>query len=112
MKIAIPLHNGRCSAHFGHCGSFAVVDADPESRTVGQVAMSTPPAHEPGALPRWLSEMGVDTVIAGGMGRRAQQLFSASGIGVIVGAPEDEPEALVQAFLHGRLVSGPNVCDH
>ena len=112
MKIAIPLHNGRCSAHFGHCGSFAVVDADPENRTVGPVELCTPPAHEPGALPRWLTQMGVGTVIAGGMGRRAQQLFSASGIDVIVGAPEEEPEALVQAFLEDRLVSGPNVCDH
>jgi len=112
MKVAIPLYNGRLSAHFGHCEQFALVEADPESKTVGQVVQCQPPAHEPGVLPRWLAQMGVDLVITGGMGRRAQELFSAAGIKVIVGAPEDSPETLVQALLEGRLTTGPNVCDH
>ena len=29
MKIAIPLADGRLCLHFGHCGHFALVDADP-----------------------------------------------------------------------------------
>jgi len=31
---------------------------------------------------------------------------------VITGSPILEPETLVQGYLAGTLVSGPNVCDH
>ncbi len=112
MKIAIPLCNGRLSAHFGHCEQFAVVDVDTETRQISGTTLHTPPAHEPGVLPRWLAQMGVGIVLAGGMGGRAQQLFNQSGIDVITGVPEDVPDALVRSYLEGRLVCGPNVCDH
>jgi predicted Fe-Mo cluster-binding NifX family protein len=46
------------------------------------------------------------------MGGRAQALFSQNGIQVVVGAPAEEPEGLVAAYLDGTLKSGPNVCDH
>jgi predicted Fe-Mo cluster-binding NifX family protein len=74
--------------------------------------MLMPPAHEPGVLPKWLGEMGVKLVIAGGIGRRAQQLFNENGINVITGAPGDTPQQLVGDYLNGQLQSGPNVCDH
>ena len=72
----------------------------------------TPPPHEPGLLPRWLHEQGADVIIAGGMGQRAQQLFAQSGIKVVVGAPADAPERIVESYLSGTLVSGQNFCDH
>ena len=68
--------------------------------------------HEPGLLPRWLAEKGVTQIIAGGMGARAQQLFAERGIQVVTGAPADDPETLVKAFLSGTLVTGENACDH
>ena len=85
---------------------------DPETKTIGQVDLHSPPAHEPGVLPRWLGKLGVDLVIAGGMGQRAQQLFSANGIDVLIGAPDNTPEQLVESYLAGQLACGPNVCDH
>lgn len=112
MKFAVPTNDGRVSAHFGHCRQFAIVDADPEKKQVLDVRMLTPPAHEPGVLPRWLAEMDVKTVIAGGMGRRAQMLFTDKGIEVIVGAPENTPQELVQMYLNDQLESGQNICDH
>jgi len=54
----------------------------------------------------------VNVIIAGGMGQRAQDLFVMQEIKVIVGAPSDEPEALVKKYLAGTLVTGGNVCDH
>jgi predicted Fe-Mo cluster-binding NifX family protein len=63
-------------------------------------------------LPPWLAERGAEVIIAGGMGMRAQQLFAASGIRVVVGAPPEEPATLVRAYLEGTLQSGPNLCDH
>jgi predicted Fe-Mo cluster-binding NifX family protein len=112
MRIAIPITNGRLSAHFGHCEQFAVVDADPENNRVTHVEFLTPPAHEPGVLPKWLSGLCVDLVIAGGMGRRAQELFAQNNIDVVVGAADNPPEKLALQYLTGRLECGQNICDH
>ena len=112
MKIAIPLADGKLAMHFGHCAAFAVIDADPEEKTIsGRTDIQAPP-HQPGLLPPWLAERGVSVIIAGGMGQRAQDLFTQHGIDVVVGAPSDVPEKLVTDFLNGILVSGENVCDH
>jgi len=112
MRIAIPLTNGRLSAHFGHCEQFAIVDADPDAKKLTHIEMLTPPAHEPGILPKWLSGMHVNLTIAGGMGRRAQQLFKENNIDVLVGASENTPEELVAQYLSDELQSGQNICDH
>ncbi len=112
MRIAIPVTNGRLSAHFGHCEQFAIVDADTQNNRVTHVELFAPPAHEPGVLPKWLSGLCVDLVITGGMGRRAQQLFAQNNIDVIVGAADNAPEELALKYLTGRLQCGHNICDH
>ena len=112
MKIAIPLHEGKLCQHFGHCDVFAVIDADTNSKKTTNRKDLTPPLHEPGVLPKWLHEMGVNVIIAGGMGQRAQQLFNQNQIEVVVGAPVDTPENIVSAYLNKTLQSGENICDH
>ncbi len=112
MKIAVPTANGLLNAHFGHCQAFALIDVDKNSASILSRTDVPAPHHEPGVLPRFLAEQGVNLIIAGGMGMQAQNLFSASGIEVIVGAPSLAPEFLVKAYLDGSLVSGANVCDH
>ena len=112
MNIAIPLAAGKLSAHFGHCEEFALLEVNENSREVQNFTKHTPPAHEPGVLPRWLHEIGADVIIAGGMGQRAQQIFEQNNIKVVVGAPAESPEHLVSAYLGGTLHSGENFCDH
>ncbi len=112
MKIAIPTANGQLCMHFGHCQQFAFVDVDETNDNAMATELVTPPPHEPGLLPRWLHEKGVNLIIAGGMGQRAQQLFAQSGVKVLVGAPAEAPEQLVSAYLAGNLQSGANACDH
>ena len=112
MKIAIPLTNGKISAHFGHCEQFAIIDVDVDKKEVKSSELLTSPAHEPGLLPRWLSELSVELVIAGGMGRRAQQLFQQNNIDLIVGAMDNTPQELVEQYLNNQLESGQNICDH
>jgi Mrp family chromosome partitioning ATPase/predicted Fe-Mo cluster-binding NifX family protein len=112
MKIAVPVSDGKLSMHFGHCERFAMLDVDPGKKEIlGRVDLDAPP-HEPGLLPRWLADKGANLIIAGGMGRRAQDLFSDSGIRVIVGAPAGSPEDVVRDYLAGTLETGGNVCDH
>jgi len=112
MRIAIPLANEKLAMHFGHCERFALIDVDSAQKTILKREDIDPPPHQPGLLPPWLAEQGVTMIIAGGMGRRAQDLFTQHGIHVMVGAPSDTPERLVGDYLAGRLQPGENVCDH
>jgi predicted Fe-Mo cluster-binding NifX family protein len=110
LKVAVPLVDGLLCNHFGHCERFAVIQV--QNGQIGEKELHTPPPHEPGVLPRWLADLGVNLIIAGGMGQRAITLFTERGIKVVVGAANLKPETLVANYLAGSLVSGANVCDH
>ncbi len=112
MRIAIPIAGGRLSRHFGHCEKFALVDVDPVTRQTTASTEVAAPDHQPGLLPPWLKERGVNLVIAGGMGERAQSLFQTASIQVLSGVPEETAATLVQQYLDGKLVTGANACDH
>lgn len=112
MRIAIPIADGRLAGHFGHCEKFALIDLDPESRRVTARTEAGAPEHQPGLLPRWLKEQGVNLVIAGGMGERAQAHFAAASIEVITGVDQGTPDSLVEDYLAGRLASRPVSCHH
>jgi Mrp family chromosome partitioning ATPase/predicted Fe-Mo cluster-binding NifX family protein len=112
MRIAIPVAQGKLSLHFGHCDQFAIFDIDDNLKKVINRNDATPPAHEPGALPKWLHEQNVNVIIAGGMGQRAQQLFTQNDIEVVIGATTSSPEELVSTYLGGTLEAGDNICDH
>jgi predicted Fe-Mo cluster-binding NifX family protein len=63
-------------------------------------------------MPKWLGERNANTIIADGMGQRAQNLFIEQNIEVVVGAPAEDPETLAKAYMVGTLESGVNACDH
>jgi ATP-binding protein involved in chromosome partitioning len=110
MKIAIPVADGRLCAHFGHCEHFALIEV--EDNEIKSKELLAPPLHEPGVLPRWLHKQGVNIIIAGGMGQRAQMLFEENGIKVIYGVASGDPEELVRQYLNDALEAGENICDH
>jgi len=112
MRIAIPIVQGKLSLHFGHCDQFAIFDIDDNLKKVVNRKDAAPPGHEPGVLPQWLHENNVTVIIAGGMGQRAQQLFTQNEIRVVTGASGQVPEELVSAFLNNALEAGNNICDH
>lgn len=112
MRIAIPIANGCLAQHFGHCEKFALVDVDEAKKEITASTEVMAPEHQPGLLPPWLKEQGVNLVIAGGMGSRALSLFEAASIKVLTGAQPESAKTLVQQYLDGKLVTGTNVCDH
>lgn len=112
MKIAIPTANGLLCPHFGHCDEFTIVDADPQSKEILGIQTVPAPEHEAGLLPRWLHGMGVNVIIAGGMGGLAQALFAQNGVEVCVGAPVAPPRKVTTAYLNGTLEAGENLCHH
>ena len=110
MKFAIPLAEGKLTAHFGHCQEFALLEV--EDNQIKSKETLVPPPHEPGVLPKWLHDLGTNVIIAGGMGARALDLFAQNDIKVIVGAEALMPEELVKKYLDNTLQTGSNVCDH
>lgn len=109
MRIAVAMEGNQVASHFGHCTEFLLVDvADGQLK---KEVLVPNPGHQPGFPPRYLGELGVTHVIAGGMGARAQELFAARGISPIIGAQGTAREVL-GAFLTGRLVTGPSLCSH
>ena len=80
MKFAVPMAEGKLTAHFGHCQQLALIEVEEEE--IKNTEVLTPPPHEPGVLPRWLGELGANVIIAGGIGQRAISLFNENNIKV------------------------------
>ena len=112
MRIALPVVQKNLSMHFGHCEEFALLDVDKDKKSIINIEYVPSPPHQPGMLPGWLAQKGVNIIIAGGMGSRAQGIFAYHGIQVVLGSPTGSPEQIVQDYLNGTLETGENVCDH
>ena len=110
MKFAIPTLNNNLTAHFGHCEKFAIVDV--EENKVTNEDFVTPPIHQPGVYPKFLADQGVNVIIAGGMGQKAQDLFAQNNIEVYMGVQNGSPSELVDNYLNNQLQTGQNLCDH
>jgi predicted Fe-Mo cluster-binding NifX family protein len=108
--FAVPTVNGKLTAHFGHCEKFAIIKT--ENNKVTSEEYLSPPVHQPGVYPRFLADTGVHTIIAGGMGQRAQDLFAQNNIEVCMGVSEKPPAQLVEEYLNNKLQTGENFCDH
>lgn len=107
MKIAISTDSDQVSAHFGRCRHYTIFEADGKEVT-GKTVIETP-GHQPGMLPPFLKDKGVDVVIAGGMGPRAQNLFMQMEIKPIIGVT-GRVDDVIQAYLDGTLESGESLC--
>jgi len=80
--------------------SVAVYPAPGLARRGHQVGLLDVDLHGPD-VPRWPGDLGVNLILAGGMGQRALSLFAEQGIRVITGSPSQEPAALVHRRLSG-----------
>ena len=109
MKIAISTDNGNVSAHFGRCASYTIYDTN-ESKILAKEEIPNP-GHEPGFLPQFLSEKGVQCIIAGGMGPRAQALFVQKNIKTVTGV-QGAVDDVIQKYLNQELEAGTDLCDH
>lgn len=110
MRFAVPTNDRKLCQHFGHCEAFAIMETE-DGKVVSETYIDAP-EHEPGLLPKWLAEKGVQCIIAGGMGSRAKGLFAERNINVITGALAEDPREAVELFLKGTLETGINTCDH
>lgn len=107
MKIAVASMGKTVAGHFGHCENFTIFET--ENNSVKSEASIPNPGHKPGFLPNYLGDMGVNVIIAGGMGGGAVDIFNERNIEVIVGAQGDVRTA-VEAYLKGELKTTGSIC--
>jgi predicted Fe-Mo cluster-binding NifX family protein len=107
MKIAISTDGEYVSAHFGRCPSFTIADIENASVEAKQIIDN--PGHHPGYLPEFLRGKGVEYIIAGGMGMRAQMLFNQSNIKTVMGV-SGRVEDVLEQICNGTLEGGESLC--
>lgn len=107
MKYAISTDSGSVSEHFGRCPQFTIVNIE-DSRLVKRELIENP-GHSTGSLPKYFSELGVECVIAGGAGWRAQNFFEEYGIKLILGVSGDI-EGIIKKLVDGTLQEGESFC--
>ena len=107
MRVAISTDGEGVSAHFGRCPSFTIVDID-DGKVIKKEVIDNP-GHHPGYLPEFLSGKGVNTIIAGGMGMRAQELFGLNNIETIMGVSGSIDDVINQ-MAKGILKGGQSTC--
>jgi predicted Fe-Mo cluster-binding NifX family protein len=109
VKVAISTDMGYVSAHFGRCASYTIVDIE-EGKVVNREEIPNP-GHQPGFLPQYLSDRGVNVIIAGGMGPRAQGLFAQKNIESLIGVqgPIDD---VITKFIDQEIEAGEDLCGH
>ena len=106
MKIAVTYENGEVFQHFGHTEQFKLYEVSGGKLLHAQVVDTNGSGH--GALAGLLAQLGVDTLICGGIGGGAQAALAEANIRLIGGVQGNADEA-VQAFLNGTLAFDPNV---
>jgi len=110
MKIAVTYENGQVFQHFGHTENFKIYDIQ-DGKISGAVVVSTAGSGH-GALAGFLSSLGVDTLICGGIGGGAQNALQQAGIR-FYGGVQGEADQAVEALLASQLNYDPEArCDH
>lgn len=107
MRIAISTDGEYVSAHFGRCPSYTIVDIE-NNKLIKKESIENP-GHEPGFIPKFLHERGVQYIVAGGMGMRATGFFQELGIQAIVGVSGKISE-VIDRLISGSLEGGESLC--
>ncbi len=109
MKIAIATDNGQVAQHFGRCMEYTIFDIEKDK--IANKTLLPNPGHAPGAIPKFLHEHNCELIIAGGMGRRAQEFFKQFNIDWIIGV-QGKVEKIIADYLNNTLVAGESSCTH
>ncbi len=109
LKVGIATEGEMVAQHFGRCQAYTIVEFD--GNKVKNKEMVESPGHQPGFLPGWLAKFGVNFVVCGGMGPRAQQMFQEHNIIPIMGVMGTIKET-INKISAGTLEGGENICDH
>ena len=118
MRIAVSAESqdgldSGISPHFGRCAAFILVDVNEDNAQVTTVTSIANPyfhGHQPGQVPQFISEQGVNVMLTGGMGARAVQFFDQANVESVTGATGTVADS-IEAYLSGAL-TGTAPCGH
>ena len=107
MKVAIATDGDYVSEHFGRCPSYTIFTV--ENNCIQNKELVNNPGHHPGNIPNFLHQQGVECIIAGGMGMRAQNIFNEYNITMILGIT-GEIDTVLEDIKNGTLKGGESLC--
>ena len=92
------------SPHFGRCPFYIFIDLDEENQIqkVSAIVNEHAKKHDPGQLPAYIRDQGVNVMISGGMGGRAVNFFHQFEVNVATGASGTVQQSL-ENYLNGSL---------
>lgn len=100
--------------HFGRCSKIKVYDVDENKKVLNEESYLNPLQGNRGGtcqLPHYFQELGVNVVIAGGMGRKAISLFHSFNIEVVT-APGSRVNNALSGYLMGELFGYEECAGH
>ena len=100
MRIAVPSFKGRVSSVFDWAQELVVADCEGETETTRRKESLAGVA--PSSRPSRLAELGVGTLLCGGISQPLAEMVQLHGIRVTAGLV-GEIDAVLSAFLAGRL---------
>jgi len=99
MRIAIPLKQNEFSLKFSNCDQFAFIEISLGTRQILDAQYRTPPSFSLDVLPKWIRENNVDSIVTGGMGQEAKDIFAQNHIDVRVGFLNGSIKAVIEVFI-------------
>ncbi|MEN9445035.1 MAG: hypothetical protein RIS47_1926 [Bacteroidota bacterium] len=113
MKIAIPVTtDGQVDSHFGHCEGYKIYDFNAQNEIVSSVDFASPAGCGcKSDIASVFAEMGIRTLLVGGIGNGAINTLNRFGIGVIKGCSGDV-NTLASEFAQGKIVDTGYVCEN
>jgi len=111
-KIAIPTRNNEVDNHFGHCDFYTIYEVSDKGQVVAEIKYEAPKGCGcKSGVGNLLAEQGVSTLLAGSMGRGAEEKIKAAGIDMIKGCT-GPVHIVIQEYIAGNLKDSGELCDH
>jgi len=111
MKIAEPTRHGHVDEHFGHCEFYTVYTIENGKVTAKETLGSPQGCGCKSNIAFDLQQMGVEIMLAGGIGSGAINVLAAHGIQVVRGCSGNTDE-VVDLYINGELTDSGESCSH
>jgi predicted Fe-Mo cluster-binding NifX family protein len=111
MKIAVPTkENNHIDSHFGHCEFYKIFLVSDNKEVIAETRLESPQGCGcKSNIAYDLAEMGVEIMLAGGIGEGAINKLASQNIQVVRNCKGDVHK-LVEAYLAGNLEDGGASC--
>lgn len=109
-KIAIPTKGSMVDNHFGHCEMYTVITADDNGNIINKEILPSPQGCGcKSNIAAVFQQIGVEIMLAGGIGEGAINVLKSHGIKVIRGCSGDV-DKLAEQYFKGKLVDSGLSC--